>query len=125
MARGRSGRLQTRVGAGDYSVVTYTPRRTGAWAILLGHDLPLQVVTGQAEALTSILDQSGNTGCAALPVLHVFELTASTKYRWVIGPTIARTVVAVIEYIDDFLTENGRDTDGDGRYAQAGGSAEK
>lgn len=104
-----------RVGlTGEYSVVTYTPKRSGAWAVLLGRDVPLEVLAGQAEARSSILDQNGTTGCDALPILHVFELSEATKYRFVLGPTAERTVVAVVEYIDDFLTQNGRDVDGDG-----------
>lgn len=99
---------------GEYSVVTYTPKRSGAWAVLLGNDMPLEVLAGQAEALPSILDQNGTTGCGALPALHVFELNEATKYRFVFGPTAERTVVAVVEYIDDFLTQNGRDIDSDG-----------
>jgi hypothetical protein len=99
---------------GEYSVVTYTPKRSGAWAVLLGKGVPLEVLAGQAEALPSILDQNSTTGCDALPILHVFELTEATKYRFVFGPTAERTVVAVVEYIDDFLTQNGRDVDGDG-----------
>jgi MYXO-CTERM domain-containing protein len=99
---------------GEYSVVTYTPKRSGAWAVLLGKDVPLEVLAGQAEASPSILDQNGNTGCDALPLLHVFQLTEGTKYRLVFGPTAERSVVAVVEYVDDFLTQNGRDVDGDG-----------
>jgi Putative metal-binding motif len=98
---------------GEYSVVTYTPARSGTWAVLLGKDVPLQVLTRKGEALPSLLDQA-TTGCAALPVLQVFELVAKTQYRLVFGPTPDETVVAVIEYIDDFLTQNGRDDDGDG-----------
>jgi MYXO-CTERM domain-containing protein len=99
---------------GEYSVVTYTPKRRGAWAVLLGKDVPLQVLAGQAERLPASLDQNGTTGCNTLPLLHVFELTEATKYRFVFGPTAERTVVAVVEYIDDFMTQNGRDVDGDG-----------
>jgi hypothetical protein len=105
---------------GEYSVVTYTPRRSGAWAVLLGEDVPIQVLAGKAEALPSILEQEGTTGCDALPLLHVFELTAKTQYRFVFGPAANATVVAVVEYIEDFLTQNGRDADGDG----FGGKAE-
>jgi MYXO-CTERM domain-containing protein len=104
-----------RVGlSGEYSLVTYTPRRTGTWAVLLGDEIPVQVLAGKAEVSEPILDQAGDTGCRALPVLHVFRFTAETTYRLVFGPTAARTAVVVLEYIDDFLTENGRDDDGDG-----------
>jgi MYXO-CTERM domain-containing protein len=99
---------------GEYSVVTYTPARSGAWAVLLGEDVPLQVLAGRADSLPALLEQKGATGCASLPVLHVFELTAKTTYRLIFGPTAAASAVAVVEYIDDFLTENGRDDDGDG-----------
>ncbi len=104
-----------RVGlTGEYSVVTYTPARSGAWVVLLGSNVPLQVLSSKASPLPSQLDQLGDTGCEALPVAHVFELTASTKYRLVLGPTAERSVVSVIEYVDDFLTQNGADQDGDG-----------
>lgn len=109
-----------RVGlTGEYSVVTYTPERSGAWAVLLGKDVPLEVLAGKAEVLPSVLDQKGGTGCDALPLLHVFELTAKTTYRFVFGPTAEPTVVAVVEYIDDFLTQNGLDEDGDGFGSKA------
>ncbi len=104
---------------GEYSVVTYTPARSGAWAVLLGKDLPLRVLAGKADVLPELLEQKGATGCASLPVLHVFELTAKTRYRLVFGPTAAESTVAVVEYIDDFLTENGRDDDGDGFGSKA------
>jgi hypothetical protein len=104
---------------GEYSVVTYTPKRSGAWAVLLSKDVPIQVLAGKAQALPSLLDQEGTTGCDALPLLHVFELTAKQQYRFVFGPTPDPTVVAVVEYIDDFLTHNGRDDDGDGFGSKA------
>ena len=124
-----------RVGlAGEYSVVTYTPKRSGAWAVLLGKDVPLQVLAGEGERLPSLHDEYGTTGCEALPLLHVFhfddttcsfdaeqnkEVCVPTKYRFVFGPTSERTVVSVVEYIDDFLTQNGRDEDGDGFGSKA------
>jgi|GEM_PF-1435160 len=104
-----------RVGlAGAASVVTYTPERTGAWAVLLGAEVPVSLAAGQTPPLEPMLSQAENTGCKALPVLHVFRLTAKTKYRLVFGPTELRQLAVVIEYIDDFLTQNGRDVDGDG-----------
>jgi Putative metal-binding motif/WD40-like Beta Propeller Repeat len=99
---------------GEYSTVTYTPERSGAWAVLLGKDVPIQVLAGKAEAIPAILDQKGSTGCDALPLIHVFQLAKQQQYRFVFGPTADSTVVAVVEYIDDFLTQNGRDDDGDG-----------
>lgn len=99
---------------GEYSVVTYMPELSGAWAVFLDKDVPLQVLAGPADARPSIFDEAGTTGCDALPILHVFELTKGTKYRLVFGPTAERSVVAVIENVDAFLTQNGRDADGDG-----------
>jgi len=104
-----------RVGlAGEYSVISYTPKRSGVWAVLLGSDVPVQVAPLEGPALASMLDQRADTGCRALPRFHVFELTANVEYRLIFGPTTAETAVVVIEYIDDFLTQNGRDVDGDG-----------
>lgn len=99
---------------GEYSVVSYTPKRSGAWAVLLGKDVPFEVLGGQGLPVPATFNESGTTGCEALPLLHVYELTQGTKYRFIFGPTAERTVVAVVEYIDDFLTQNGRDDDGDG-----------
>lgn len=100
--------------AGEYSLVRYTPKRAGHWAILLSSEVPFDVLAGPARAVAPVLAQEGETGCAALPTLRVFELEAGVEHRLVFGPTGARHVVAVIEYIDDFLTENGVDADGDG-----------
>ena len=99
---------------GEYSVVSYVPKRSGHWAVLLGSDVPLQVLAAKAQALPSVLMQNGDTGCEALPLIRVFKLEAQTNYRLVFGPTPAATAIAVIEYIDDFVTQNGRDLDGDG-----------
>lgn len=49
--------------AGEYGVVAYTPARSGAWAVLLGKDVPLRVLAGKADAVPPILDQGG--ACSA------------------------------------------------------------
>lgn len=58
---------------GEYSVVTYVPKLSGAWAVFLNKDVPLEVLAGPADARPSIFDEDGTTGCDALPILH-FEL---------------------------------------------------
>jgi MYXO-CTERM domain-containing protein len=115
--------------AGEGSYVTYSPKRKGSWSVFLGEDVPFRLfevhedeVTSVAtigDELTSVLTiEDGHTGCEALPVARVFELDQDDKFskRYVLefGGTLSREVVAVIEYVDDFLTELGRDADSDG-----------
>lgn len=102
-----------RVGlAGSESHVTYSPKRTGAFSVFLGSDVPLRVMR-RGEAEPELLTFDEGTGCDALPVSHVFEL-GEFEYQLVFGPTSTQDVVVVIEYVDDFLIANGRDADGDG-----------
>ena len=104
-----------RVGlAGSESSVTYQPNRSGAFSIFLGEDVELRVYDPAGSEVGEILGIDGDTGCDGLPVAHVVELSASVRYTLVLGPTERREVVVVIEYVDDFLIENGRDGDGDG-----------
>jgi hypothetical protein len=100
--------------SGEQSVVTYSPLRAGAWSIFLSDDVPLTVVDAEARELDRVLSINGNTGCEALPISHVYELFDRKRYQLRFGATAAREVVIVIEYVDDFLTANGRDADGDG-----------
>jgi hypothetical protein len=104
-----------RVGlAGDVSVVTYTPERSGAWTIFLGAAVPIRVFDGSGREVSSIFSAAGDVGCSGLVEAHVFEVERGARHRLVFGPTTAASVVAVVEFVDDFLIENGRDTDGDG-----------
>jgi hypothetical protein len=104
-----------RVGlAGSESSVSYQPKRSGAFGIFLGEDVKLRVYDPARSELGELLRVDGDTGCDGLPVAHVVQLSASVRYLLVFGPTQSRDVVLVIEYVDDFLIENGRDRDGDG-----------
>jgi hypothetical protein len=104
-----------RVGlAGSQSSVTYAPTRSGAFSLFLGAQVPLTVLDPEGQEVNQLLLFDEGTGCDALPVSRVYELTADTRYQLLFGPTSSEHVVVVIEKVDDFLIENGRDTDGDG-----------
>jgi MYXO-CTERM domain-containing protein len=96
------------------NVVTYTPERTGVWTVFLGAEIPIEVRTTEGASFPELLTQRGDTGCEALPVAHVFELQAGTRYTLVFGPTTLESVVVVIEYTNDFLVRSGLDRDRDG-----------
>jgi MYXO-CTERM domain-containing protein len=105
------------------NVVTYEaePERSGAWSVFLGSDIGIAVLDAAGNALPALMTQRGDTGCDALPVAHVFELSDKQRYRLVLGPAQESTVVIVIEYTDDFLVKSGPDGDGDG-YGDATGT---
>jgi len=105
--------------AGEGTYVTYSPKRRGSWSVFLGEDVPFRLFELEGSELTPILSiEDGHTGCEALPIARVFELDQdrqfSKRYLLEFGETSSREVVAVIEYVDDFLTDLGRDADGDG-----------
>jgi MYXO-CTERM domain-containing protein len=103
-----------RVGlAGSQSSVTYAPTRTGAFSVFLGAQVPLTLLDPEGQEVNQLLLFDEGTGCDALPVSRVYELTADTRYQLLFGPTSSEHVVVVIEYVDDFLIENGKDGDGD------------
>jgi hypothetical protein len=109
-----------RVGlAGEVSVVTYTPERSGAWTIFLGTAVPIRVFDEVGREVREIFSAAGDVGCSGLVEAHVFEVERGVRHRLVFGPTTAASVVAVVEFVDDFLIENGRDADGDGFGALA------
>jgi hypothetical protein len=97
------------------SVVTYKTQgsgRRGAWAIFHANNVPLKVETLDGRALAPVYRQT-NTSCTLLSGLSVFEL-GDDRVRIVFGPaSVARTTL-VFEFMQDFVIDNGRDTDGDG-----------
>lgn len=100
--------------AGDVSVVTYVPERSGAWTIFLGSHVPFRVFDEAGSEVERIFATAGNVGCEGLTEAHVFELDRAQPHRIVFGPTTATSVVAVVEFVEDFLVDHGRDLDGDG-----------
>lgn len=106
--------------AGGTHVVTYSPERTGAWIVFSDRAVPFTVRDAEGDALTTVLEQRGDTGCDALPLARVYELEARTRYSLQIGATDAPSIVLVIEYGNDFLTPSGLDADGDGYGGQDG-----
>lgn len=94
------------------NTVSYQSERSGSFAMFTSWDVPLSV-RGESEVLPVLL-RSENTGCEALPLVRVFELGARAVYSLTFEVSEPSEVVLVIEYVDDFLTQNGVDQDGDG-----------
>jgi MYXO-CTERM domain-containing protein len=104
-----------RVGlVGSQSSVTYAPTRSGAFSIFLGARVPLSVRDESGTDVAELAVFDAGSDCQALPISHVFELEGGTRYQLLFGPTSSEHVVVVVEYVDDFLIENGRDADADG-----------
>jgi MYXO-CTERM domain-containing protein len=99
---------------GATSVATYTPQRSGQWVVFLEAEVPIAVAGPDGALLSPVFEVVGETGCEYLPVARAFSLVQGTTYRLLFGPTEAPEVGVVIEYVDDFLVNNGRDDDGDG-----------
>lgn len=104
------------------SSVTYYPARPGAYAIFTGDELPLTVRDASGEPI-ALAFRTEDTGCEALPFARVFDLIFQVDpeepdprepYTLTFQSESGGEVVLVIEYVDDFLIENGRDEDGDG-----------
>lgn len=104
--------------AGSVSSVTYTPVRSGTWTMFRGTDVPVRLFDSSNEQLLPTFDVDGDTDCDALPLAAAYQLEEAEFYRIEFGPSTADHVVVVLEYLDDFLIENGRDDDGDG-YGRA------
>ena len=96
------------------NTVLYTPERSGQWLVFLQADVPIVVVNEAGGALPALYQQLGDTGCESLPVVRAYALVAGATYRLTLGPTALSEVGIVIEYVDDFVVRNGRDSDADG-----------
>lgn len=97
------------------TVVTYqvaSAARAGAWAFFHSDSVPLAVETLSGARLTPVHTQRVPT-CAALPNVSVYTLGAE-RVKIVLGPANVTRAVIVPEYVEDFVVENGRDSDGDG-----------
>lgn len=105
-------RLPVPVGENLVSYRVASPARAGAWAILHEDGVPIRVETEAGVVLAPLLGHDVAT-CAFLPKATVFRL-AYERYRISLGPSVRDRTFLVIENVDDFLTSNGRDLDGDG-----------
>lgn len=95
------------------NVVTYTPLRTGTWAIFGDTSVPLRVLDTEGVELPVLLAHDV-PACAALPRVRVFSLEALARYTVVLGPAPVTTTAVVIEKVGDFDELHGKDADGDG-----------
>jgi MYXO-CTERM domain-containing protein len=98
---------------GPESVIAYTPERTGEWAVFVDPDVPLRVLAPDGAERAVLLSHDVET-CPYLPRLRVYALEQGQRYSIVLGPTSATEAVLVNEKVDDFVTAQGRDGDGDG-----------
>jgi cysteine-rich repeat protein len=88
------------------------PERSGMFAFFTTYDVPL-TVTSDREGPREVLFRSTDTGCDALPLARVYELSEEV-YTLTFTSEKPGEVALVIEYVDDFLIRNGVDRDGDG-----------
>lgn len=95
------------------SSLTYRPERSGSFTIFTGHDIPI-TIHHKGEAPRPVLFATTETGCEALPLARVYDLEAQLTYTLTFESEDASDVALVIEFVDDFLIENGIDRDGDG-----------
>ena len=95
------------------SVVAYTPERSGEWAVFVDPEVPLRVLDSDRDERPILLSHDVES-CPYLPRLRVYALEQGRRYSFVLGPTTATEVVLVSERVDDFVTAQGRDGDGDG-----------
>lgn len=96
------------------NVVSYTPARSGDWVVFVDPpDLTVLLLDPSNLPLSSLY-QYTEPSCPALGSGQVYELTAGTRYRLVLGPGTAAEASVVIEMVSDFLTRVGRDRDQDG-----------
>jgi cysteine-rich repeat protein len=93
--------------------LSYRPERSGSFAFFTGYDVPLTVRHPDGAAL-EVLFRTTETQCAPLPLARVFDLDQGLVYTLTFEVPQAGEVALVIEYVDDFLTRNGIDRDGDG-----------
>jgi hypothetical protein len=97
------------------TIVTYqvaNTARTGAWAFFHSDAVPLVVETLSGVRMVPLHTQQVTT-CSALPRVTVYDL-GTERVRVVLGPTNVTRAVVVLENVEDFVVENGRDGDGDG-----------
>jgi hypothetical protein len=95
------------------SSVIYRPERSGSFSIFTGRDLSV-TIRREGEAARPLLFQTTDTDCAPLPLARVYELEALLTYTLTFVSDAPSDVALVIEYVDDFLVQNGIDRDGDG-----------
>ncbi|UQA60041.1 putative metal-binding motif-containing protein [Polyangium aurulentum] len=97
------------------NTVTYRvagPDRAGAWAVFSEPSVPIRVLDPQGNELTPLLVQDIEP-CGPLRHAQVYDLE-DVRYRIVLGPAPVTRAPLVIENVQDFVSFNGRDLDGDG-----------
>ncbi len=97
------------------NTVTYrvaSKDRVGAWAIFSDLAIPVRVLDPQGKELVPLLAQEIEP-CGPLRRAAVYNLE-DVRYRIVIGPASVTRMPLVLENVQDFISFNGRDLDGDG-----------
>ncbi|MDC0746159.1 putative metal-binding motif-containing protein [Polyangium mundeleinium] len=99
----------------EANTVTYRvadESRAGPWAFFSDPDVTLRVFDPAGNELAPLLLHD-ITPCGPLERTAVYELDF-VRYRVVLGPSSRAKAPLVIESVEDFVTFNGRDVDGDG-----------
>ncbi|MDI1434963.1 putative metal-binding motif-containing protein [Polyangium sorediatum] len=99
----------------EANTVTYRvadESRAGTWAFFSDPDVTLRVFDPAGSELVPLLLHD-ITPCGPLERTAVYELDF-VRYRVVLGPSSQAKALLVIENVEDFVTFNGRDVDGDG-----------
>jgi hypothetical protein len=86
---------------GHLGAVRYTPRRDGLYAFLLDRDVTVEIRSADHGAVPPAEDTAID-GCSALTHVVTAELTASSPYRLIVGPTPTSELMLVIENVDEF-----------------------
>jgi len=94
-------------------VITYTPRRRGPWVAFTDEDIAF-VLSDPSGPLEPLFDAFGASGCDALPWARGFELEQGVRYTLAFTTQGITELTIVLENVEDFVTQNGRDADGDG-----------
>lgn len=102
------------------ATVTYQPLRSGLWVVFHApSSVQLQVVDPVTQQPLAVPYSTPQTGCSALALAQVFELTALVRYTLRLVGGTAPSQKLVIEKLDDFLLTYAPDVDGDGFGSRA------
>jgi len=88
--------------AQDYRVVRYEPRKAGQYALFVEGGVLRTLTLGASESSALF---SGQTSCAGLARVAVFELSGGVSYALTLEPSDEAPVLVVIEGLEAFGSE--------------------
>lgn len=95
------------------AMISYTPARSGSWAVFSQHAVSFALRDPSGAALPA-QQLEAVPPCPFFTRVQVVSLEAGTRYQLVIAPTPLTELGIVFEKLDDFVAIHGRDRDGDG-----------